>query len=209
METKICSKCKIEKSIEEFGKDCTRKDGKKHRCKICEYQVQKKYRESEKGIEAIKRYKNSEKGKETAKKYEQTEKRKEYVKNHKRERYNNDSLYKFTQIMRKTLRKSFKDGGYKKTDIIESTEVAIGCLFKEAKKYIEEKFEPWMSWDNHGKYNGKEKYGWDIDHIIPLSSAKTEEDIIKLFHYTNLQPLDSYINRNIKKDKVEYEINKC
>ena len=38
-----------------------------------------------------------------------------------------------------------------------------------------------MSWDNYGK--------WHIDHIIPLSSAKTEQDILKLCHYTNLQPL--------------------
>jgi hypothetical protein len=38
-----------------------------------------------------------------------------------------------------------------------------------------------MSWDNHGK--------WHIDHIIPLASAETEEDIYRLSHYTNLQPL--------------------
>ena len=40
-----------------------------------------------------------------------------------------------------------------------------------------------MTFDNHGLY------GWHIDHIIPLYSAKNEEDIIKLCHYTNLQPL--------------------
>lgn len=40
----------------------------------------------------------------------------------------------------------------------------------------------------------------NIDHIIPLSSAKTEEDIIKLSHYSNLQPLCSKVNRDIKKD---------
>ena len=40
-----------------------------------------------------------------------------------------------------------------------------------------------MTFDNHGLH------GWHLDHIIPLSTAKTEEDIIKLCHYTNLQPL--------------------
>ena len=63
-----------------------------------------------------------------------------------------------------------------------------------------------MSWDNYGKYNGLLNYGWDIDHIIPVSSSKTEEDIIRLNHYTNLQPLCSKINRDIKKDKLKYEI---
>ena len=42
---------------------------------------------------------------------------------------------------------------------------------------------------------------WDIDHIIPLNSASIEDDIIKLNNYTNLQPLCSYYNRFIKKDK--------
>ena len=59
-----------------------------------------------------------------------------------------------------------------------------------------------MNWKNWGKYDGNEKSGWDIDHIIPISSAKTEDDILKLNHYTNLQPLCSYINRYIKRDSV-------
>ena len=49
-------------------------------------------------------------------------------------------------------------------------------------------------------------YGWDIDHIIPVSLAESESDIIKLNHYTNLQPLCSKVNRNIKKNKLENEI---
>ena len=51
---------------------------------------------------------------------------------------------------------------------------------------------------------GELNHGWDIDHIIPVSTAKTEEDIIKLNHYTNLQPLCSYINRYVKKDIIRY-----
>lgn len=40
-----------------------------------------------------------------------------------------------------------------------------------------------MCWENHGRH------GWHIDHIIPLSSARNEEEIYMLCHYTNLQPL--------------------
>ena len=48
-------------------------------------------------------------------------------------------------------------------------------------------------------------YEWDgiekihIDHIIPLDTAKIENDIIRLNHYTNLQllkPLDNWQKKN-------------
>ena len=59
-----------------------------------------------------------------------------------------------------------------------------------------------MNWNNKGLYNGELNYGWDIDHIVPISSAITEEDIIRLNHYMNLQPLCSKINRDIKRDTI-------
>ena len=59
-----------------------------------------------------------------------------------------------------------------------------------------------MNWDNKGLYNGEYNFGWDIDHIVPLSTASELEDVIRLNHYTNLQPLCSKINREIKKDKL-------
>ena len=60
-------------------------------------------------------------------------------------------------------------------------------------KHIESQFEPWMTWDNHGE--------WHIDHIIPLASATTKEEIKKLCHYTNLQPLLAEENLS-KGDKI-------
>ena len=61
------------------------------------------------------------------------------------------------------------------------------------KKHIESQFKDGMSWENH-KHDG-----WHIDHIIPLSSAKNEENVYKLCHYTNLQPL--WATENYKKGK--------
>jgi len=67
----------------------------------------------------------------------------------------------------------------------------VGCDYEFLINYIEKKFTEGMSWDNYGYY------GWHLDHIIPLSSAKTEEDMCKLYHYTNLQPL--WAKENMKK----------
>ena len=59
----------------------------------------------------------------------------------------------------------------------------VGCDFKFLLNYIEEQFIDGMCWDNYGYY------GWHLDHIKPLSTAKTEKEIYELYHYTNLQPL--------------------
>lgn len=78
----------------------------------------------------------------------------------------------------------------------------LGCTYNEFKLHLESKFQPWMNWDNRGPHNGTPDYGWDIDHIIPLKTATCESDIIRLNHYTNLQPLCSYINRDVKRSMI-------
>lgn len=60
--------------------------------------------------------------------------------------------------------------------------------------YLKSLFIEGMTLENHGSC----KECWHIDHKIPISSAKTKEEIIKLNHYTNLQPMWS--RENIKKE---------
>jgi len=68
----------------------------------------------------------------------------------------------------------------------------LGCSYENLKIYLENKFYGEMTWENYGKL-------WCIDHIIPLASAKTTEEVENLNHYTNLQPL---LNEdNLKKGK--------
>jgi hypothetical protein len=124
---------------------------------------------------------------------------KEKLNEYHRVKYKSDIIYRLKYSVRGIIYKSIKRGGYIKKS--KSAEI-LDCTFEYFKTHIESKFEYWMSWENHGLYNGELNYGWDIDHIIPLGSAKTEEDIIKLNHYTNLQPLCSKINRDIKRDKL-------
>lgn len=60
-----------------------------------------------------------------------------------------------------------------------------------------------MNWDNYGNKNGfstRVNQSWDVDHIIPITTAKTEGDVVKLNHFTNMQPLCSYVNRYVKRD---------
>jgi len=138
---------------------------------------------------------------EQSKQYFKANQKIKQEKNNKRykERRNNDPIFKLATNLKRNIRAVLnKNGLIKKSKTIK----ILGCSFEEFKVHIESKFEPWMNWDNHGLYNGTENYGWDIDHIIPSSSALTEEDVYQLNHYTNLQPLCSHINRDIKRNKI-------
>jgi len=121
-----------------------------------------------------------------------------------KEKYDNDECFKFSLLFRNNLNGALKKNGLVKS---KKSEEILGCSFLKFKEYLEIQFESWMTWENHGKYNGELNYGWDIDHIIPLDSVCLEEEIYKLCHYTNFQPLCSYTNRHIKRHLVKD--NKC
>ena len=108
----------------------------------------------------------------------------------------NDPVFKLSRNIRKRIWEGFTENGYSKES---RTYKILGCTFEHLKEHIESQWEDWMDWDNYGEYNGELNYGWDVDHIIPISSVLTEEDVISLNHYTNLQPLCSKTNRDIKK----------
>ena len=118
-------------------------------------------------------------------------KKNEYQKNRKK----TDNLYRLKCNFRSYFSNMLKNKGFKKK--LKTNEI-LGCTYINFKEHLKSLWEPWMTWDNYGLYNGTENYGWDIDHIIPISSAVTEEEILKLNLYSNLQPLCSYTNRIIK-----------
>jgi hypothetical protein len=143
----------------------------------------KKYREE-----------NKDKISKTKKKYR--EENKNEINKYFRDRCKNDIIFKISSNLRSNISLSIKKLNKNKKS---KTELILGCSFEEFKLYLESKFESWMTWDNYGLYNGELNYGWDIDHIKPVSSAKTISELIGLNHYTNLQPLCSKVNRDIKK----------
>lgn len=140
---------------------------------------------------------NKEKIKKTQKEW--FEKNKDYVRKYYRNKYQSDTLFRLKKNIKNLIGNSLRNNKFKK---LSKTEQILGCTYEEFMLYLESKFESWMSWDNRGLYDGTPNYGWDIDHIIPLDTATCEADLIRLNHYTNLQPLCSYINRDVKKNKV-------
>lgn len=191
--TKTCSKCGIDKPHSEYHKCSRVKSGLQPKCKSCRSQYAKdnssnicqKHREY---------YELNPDKMEKQKLYwkEYGKGRNEYHRNYQSNRRKSDPLYKLKSTISHRIRSSIKSKGYKKSN---KTQDILGCSFIEFKEHIQSQFTEEMNWDNHGTY-------WDIDHIIPISVAKNEEEVLRLNHYTNLQPLNSYYNRYIKRGKI-------
>ena len=95
-------------------------------------------------------------------------------------RIKNDIQYKLACRLRVRLRDALKSN-YKVGSAVKD----LGCTLNQLKTYLESKFQPGMTWDNHGFY------GWHIDHIKPLASfdLSDRKQLLEACHYTNLQPL--------------------
>jgi hypothetical protein len=184
---KTCTKCNIEKPYSDFYKTKRSNDGHHARCKQCQkqYKAENKhkwieYRQKNKQRDIEYRKNRSHIKKDYDRKYR--EKNRERLNRIKREyrknKRNQDPVFRLKGRIRARLLYAIKSKNYDKK---YSTIEYLGCSYKFYKDYLQNRFKDGMSWDNHGE--------WHIDHIIPLSSANTEEELIKLFHYTNTQPL--------------------
>ncbi len=194
MEKKICSKCNILKILPEFYKDSKSKDGISSVCRECKKIINRNYRESnvDKYKKQQKKYRESnfEKEKLRVKNWclKNKKRRSEYSTQYEKIRKETDPKFKILRNSRTRLYNFlFKNHLTKPKKTIQ----LLGCEMDVLKNHLESLFTENMSWNNYGKT------GWHIDHIIPLSSANSEEEIIKLCHYTNLQPLWS--EDNLKK----------
>ena len=200
---KKCTKCQIEKSILCFNHSNNGKFQVSSECRDCLNEYQKRYRKNnqynisqKRKIYSIKnkekiseqrkqnRINNKIKIVESRKKWYQKNKSKnnEYHKQYTKHKRQNDILFRVKCSLRARLHNFVN----KKN---KTTLEYLGLSLDEYKIYLSKMFYNNMTWDNYGQ--------WHIDHIIPLSSAKNEEELIKLFHYTNTQPL--WAEDNLKK----------
>jgi hypothetical protein len=203
-----------DKHESEFQK---RSNGKfRTECKSCAKEYNKRYRSenkesiSEQRTESYKA--NREKILGRAKKFYETnkehikertneyyQKNKEQVtikrRSYQKQRLSEDPTFKSMRNLRNRLWYALHNKGWKKSSKFAEY---IGLNdYTELTKWLESNFTQAMSWDNYGSY-------WDIDHIIPLSSAKDEEQLYKLCHYSNLIPKERIANRVEKRDVVDF-----
>jgi hypothetical protein len=184
METKVCNECGLEKSLSEFYKRTDTPTGYRNNCKECKLKNNhtwlKENKEKVSSVGKIWREKNKETILERIKKWEIKNYRKLRDRKNKRakERRKEEPIFNLTNKVRCRLRKYLIILNITKKN---KTFDIVGCTPEFLKEHLEKQFTKGMTWENRSK--------WHIDHIIPLSSAKTEEELYNLCHYSNLQPL--------------------
>ncbi len=111
------------------------------------------------------------------------ESRNEYNRKYRKNRRQVDKMFGIKENMRARFKFELAKRGEKQST---KTNKYLGCTWEFLRGYLASKFTDGMSWDNYGD--------WHVDHIIPLASARTKDELIKLCHYSNLQPLWAFDN---------------
>jgi hypothetical protein len=195
---------KYEKNSNEINERCRKKYQEKNYDKIKEREKKNREKNSNeikkerrrKKTENQKRYreKNYDKIKERERK--NREKNHDKIKIYNRERYAKNPIVRVSCLVRSRIQKVLKQKTLIKN---KRTLEILGTTFENLTFHLESQFKDGMTWENQDKV-------WHIDHKVPLSLAKTEEEVYKLNHHTNLQPL--WAEENLSKHKKllpEYE----
>jgi hypothetical protein len=211
IQTKVCSKCKVEKLIDCFHKQTSSKDGHKAACKECiSKDASLFYVINKDKVNKVKKiYYNSHKEQyfQYGKKKGRVEYQRDYRINHKessseysREYRNKNRITLNAKRLTKkktninfmlagTLRNEIYNAVKKSKKIYKMKEV-LGCTLDFLKQHIESQFTEGMTWENHGRF------GWHIDHVLPCKSfdLSDSEQQKRCFNWSNLQPLWWYDN---------------
>ncbi len=202
---KQCSRCKKTKSLYQFHKNKSKKDGYNHYCKECVKEYKKKnkkyyldyakqYKKNNKEKITIynRKYKkiNKEKIKKQNKQYRLNNQEKcrelrisyKETKNKKRKEHrHNDKLFRFQERISNSLRKQFNNLGLKKT--LPSLEF-MGITLEEFNNHLVQFLnKPCVDCGNIiiNEYNS------EIDHIIPLWICLYESEVRALNQLDNLR----------------------
>jgi hypothetical protein len=183
--TKICTACKVEKTLDRFHKETAGKFGVKSKCAECITSVSQKWKKenNEREQQSRKRWhsNNKDKHKELTYKWreENADKHTSYVAEYQANRKKSDPQFKLLSNMRSLLYNHLTRKDLKKHKKLEQY---LCCSFENFKAHIENQFTDDLIWDNYGSY-------WSIDHICPCSQAQNEDELTKLQHFKNLRPM--------------------
>lgn len=150
----------------------------KNRQKFLERSKERYENNREKILEYTKnRYKNLDRDEENRKQRERNVKRRK-----------EDINFRISEALRSRIHMAIKNSSKSGSAVAD-----LGCSIEEFRQYIENKFEPGMTWENWGHKT------WHLDHNIPLAyfDLSDRDQFLKACHYTNYKPM--WAEENMKK----------
>lgn len=126
----------------------------------------------------------------------------EYLKIYNKNRRESNPAHKLRSTITTLISRTIKSKGSHKKG---SSTKYLPYTFEELRSYIENLFEPWMTWENYGIYNVRTwndhdstTWTWNIDHIIPQSTlpyiSMEDENFKKCWSLENLRPYSAKQN---------------
>lgn len=209
METKSCTYCKVEKSLDMFGmNNKNKKNGRKSRCRECETKIQREKREKEKSEDPEKYHKKwvdyyaktKEHNYSIKKKFledpQNRLKRNLYIREYKKKRKETDKSFVLYENLRKRIWNSISKKTNKSIDL-------LGCDIKFYLKWIEFTMYDEMNWDNYGTF-------WNIDHLIGISNFNLldSEECKKAFNWKNTWAMKCSENFSKNNKIIQEQIDK-
>lgn len=169
---KVCTKCNLNKELNQYGKNKVYTDGHQYWCKTCHKDYKKSYY-----------FNNLDKARQERLNWKKSNKIKiqAYTSAFTSNRYKNDPVFRIIKNQRNRVKQLI-------TNRPTSFTKSVGCSSDFLKSYLESKFLSGMTWVNYGNGNGF----WNIDHIRPISSFNDLTDkkqFEEAFNYKNLQPM--------------------
>lgn len=216
---KVCKKCFVEKQLDDFYqgrskcKECLKQEAReRYDSKTLEERTSYYHKNKEK-IKSKKRKYDLEyyqKNKRKIRKYKKEqrenkqdwnsknpEKRQEYIREWSRTKRKTDPLFNLRNAVSCAIRAALRNQNQTKS---HSCWQSLSYTPQQLKEHLESQFEPWMNWDNYGKYES-DRQTWQIDHIIPQSlflyESIDDERFQECWSLNNLRPLSTI--ENIKK----------
>jgi len=194
-DVKVCTSCKIEKPCSDFylRKDTT--SGLSSHCRMCISAKNKDRSDEKRAYDNAYRAANIERIKAAGRAYhaanrdsriagnrqykkENAERTQRQNQDWKNSKSKTDPVYAMRYRVKNAIKRAFRDKGYSRDS--KAAQI-LGCSYSEFVVHLENHFLDGMTWENRSM--------WHIDHVTPLASASSPEDLTALNHYTNLRPL--------------------
>lgn len=214
---KCCRLCKVIKPVTEFRCEQTKTGSMHYRnaCLACDGEInkarckknyqekwdeRKEYRERNK--ERLKQYdmeyRAANKEQLQAKRDARRPQAQTRINEWQRERRKNDPAFKIRGLVSHAIWSALNSRYSSKQD--QSCLEFLPFTISELLTHLESQFEPWMNWDNHGKYrrdlwndDDSTTWTWQIDHIVPHSTfqyaSMQDESFQQCWALSNLRPL--------------------